>query len=152
MACAGVEANEVAPGLFVGSAPSHGRHPFDVIVLAAEEYQPHASRFPGAQVIHVPLDDAPWRDMRRDEIISSVRTAEAVAAHLREGRRVLVSCALGFNRSALIAAIAMHEAYGTGADEIVARIRRARGLWALSNPNFEKLLRVAIDVKKEMRQ
>jgi hypothetical protein len=36
----------------------------------------------------------------------------------------------------------------TVADEIVARLRRARGRWALSNPNFEKLLRVVIDVKK----
>jgi len=34
-----------------------------------------------------------------------------------------------------------------GADEIITRLRRARGRWALSNPNFEKLLRVVIDVK-----
>lgn len=146
-----VDASEVSPGLYVGSKPPPGRHAFDVIVLAAEEYQPHATRFPGSQVIHVPFDDAPWRRMRSEEIAGAVRAGEAVARHLRAGRRVLVSCALGLNRSALVAAIAMHDVYGMGADEIIARIRRARGEWALSNPNFEKLLRTVIDVKKKAR-
>ena len=141
------EMREVIPGLYVGSKPAHGRHAVDVIVLAAEEYQPHATRFPGSEVIHVPLDDAPWRHMRPDEIAGAVRTGEAVARRLRAGRRVLVSCAMGLNRSALVAAIAMHDVHGMGADEIIARIRRARGEWALSNPNFEKLLRAVVDVK-----
>lgn len=142
------DASEVAPGLFIGSKPAHGRHPYDVIVLAAEEYQPHATRFPGVCVIHVPLDDAPSRSMRPDEIACAVRAAEEVAGHLRAGRRVLTSCAMGLNRSSLIAAIAMHDVYGMRADEIIRRIRHARGGWALSNPNFEKLLRVVIDAKK----
>ena len=137
-----VEASEVVPGLYIGSKPPHGRHAVDVIVLAAEEYQPHASRFPGAQVIHVPLDDAPLRQMRSDEIESAVSVGKAVAAHLRAGRRVLVTCAMGLNRSSLVAAIAMHTVYGMSADEIITRIRHARGAWALSNPNFEKLVRV----------
>jgi hypothetical protein len=39
----------------------------------------------------------------------------------------------------------MHDVYGgMSADEIVTRVRRARGRWALSNPNFEKLLRVVV--------
>lgn len=141
------DVDELVPGLYIGSAPAHGQHPVDVIVLAAEEYQPHASRFPGVELIRVPLDDAPSRQMRPDEIAGAVRTGEAVARHLRARRRVLVTCALGLNRSALIAAIAMHDVHGMEADEIIARIRRARGRWALSNPNFEKLLRAVIDVK-----
>lgn len=146
------EASEVAPGLYVGSKPAHGRHPYDVIVLAAQEYQPHATRFPGAHVIHVPFDDAPWRAMRPEEITGAVRTGQMVARHLRAGQRVLVSCAMGLNRSALVAAIAMHDVHGMDADEIVARIRRARGAWALSNPNFEKLLRVVIDTKIDAKR
>ena len=144
-----LDASEVAPGLYIGSKPAHGRHPFDVIVLAAEEYQPHASRFPGSEVIYMPLDDAPLRDMRPEEIAGAVRAGHAVARHLRAGRRALVTCAMGLNRSSLVAAIAMHEVHGMSANEIITRIRRARGTWALSNPNFEKLLRVVIDVKKE---
>lgn len=142
------EVSEVAPGLYVGSKPPPGHHAgVDVIVLAAMEYQPPAHLFPGTEVIHAPLDDAPGRHMREDEIALATKAAERVARRLRAGRRVLSSCAMGLNRSALVAALAMHEVYGMRPDEIVARLRRARGAWALSNPNFEKLLRVVIDVR-----
>jgi len=141
--------SEVAPGLFVGSKPAPGRHAcVDAIVLAAIEYQPPADLFPGAEVIHAPLDDDPRRPMREDEIATATRAAGRVARRLRAGRRVLSTCAMGLNRSALVAAIAMHDVYGMGADEIVARLRRARGPWALSNPNFERLVRVVIDVRR----
>lgn len=139
--------SEVVPGLFVGSKPAPGRYPdLDVIVLAAEEYQPPAHLFPDVEVLHAPLDDAPDRLMRDDEIATAMRAADRVARRLRAGRRVLCSCAMGLNRSSLVAAIALHDVHGMSPDAIVARIRRARGPWALSNPNFEKLLRVVIDV------
>lgn len=141
--------SEVAPRLFVGSKPPTGHHEdVDVIVLAAMEYQPAADRFPGVEVLHAPLDDDPTRSMRQDEIALAAKTAERVARRLRAGKRVLSTCAMGLNRSALIAALAMNEVYGMDADEIVRRLRGARGAWALSNPNFEKLLRIVIDVKR----
>ena len=144
------EVSEVAPGIYIGSKPPPGRHQgIDVIVLAAIEYQPPAHLFPGTEVIHAPLDDAPRRPMTRDEIAIATAAAKRVARLLRSGRRVLSTCQLGLNRSSLVAALAMHDVYGMSADEIVARVRRARGAWALSNPNFEKLLRVVIEVKKE---
>lgn len=140
--------SEIAPGLFVGSKPAPGRYEgIDTIVLAAMEYQPPAHLFPGTEVIHVPLDDAPGRRMRADEIADASKAAERVARRLRAGRRVLVTCQMGLNRSALIAALAMHEVYGMSADEIVKRLRRERGSWSLSNPNFEKLLRVVVNVR-----
>ena len=141
--------SEVSPGLYVGSKPPPGRHEgVDAIVLAAMEYQPPAHLFPGTEVIHAPLDDAPGRHMREDEVEIATKTADRVARLIRSGRRVLSTCQMGINRSSLIAALAMHDVYGMNADEIVAKLRRARGAWALSNPNFEKLLRVVIDVKK----
>jgi len=144
-----VDASEVIPGLFVGSKPPPGKHGgVDAIVLAAMEYQPPAHLFPGVEVIHAPLDDAPGRRMREDEIVTAAHAAKRVAKLLRQGRRVLSTCQMGLNRSSLVAALAMQEVYGMSADEIVVRLRRARGRWALSNPNFEKLLRVVIDVKK----
>lgn len=140
--------SEVAPGLFVGSKPDPGRHAcVDVIVLAAEEHQLSADLFPGAEVLHAPLDDDPSRSMRADEIGIAARAAARVARRLRAGKKVLCTCAMGLNRSSLVAALAMQDVWGMGADEIVARIRKARGMWALSNPNFEQLLRVVIDVR-----
>lgn len=144
--------SEVVPGLYVGSKPPPGRREgVDVVVLAAMEYQPPAHLFPGTEVIHVPLDDDPSRQMREDEIVEATRAAGRVARRLRAGRRVLVTCAMGLNRSGLVAALAMHEVHGMGADEIVERLRRARGKRALSNPHFEKLLRVAVDVRRSSR-
>lgn len=141
--------SEVAPGLYVGSKPPPGRHEgVDVVVLAAMEYQPPAHLFPGTEVIHAPLDDDPRRQMREDEVVSAARAADHVARLLRAGRRVLVTCAMGLNRSGLIAALAMADVYRMSADEIVSRLRRSRGLMALSNPNFERLLRVAVDVRR----
>jgi protein-tyrosine phosphatase len=99
-------------------------------------------------VLHAPLDDDPSRQLREDEIALAVKTAGRVARRLRAGRRVLVTCAMGLNRSALIAALAMHDVFGMEADEIVTRLRSARGAWALSNPHFEKLVRAVVDVKK----
>ena len=141
--------SEVVPNLFVGSKPSPGRHEgIDTIVLAAMEYQPPADLFHGAEVLHVPLDDAPDRPMREDEIAAATKASSRVARRLLAGRRILATCAMGLNRSSLVAALAMHEVYGMGADEILSRIRRARGAWALSNPNFERLLRVVVDVRE----
>ena len=141
--------NEVAPGLFVGSKPALGRHAcVDAIVLAAMEYQPPADSFPGAEVLHAPLDDDPQRPLREDEIVVATKAAGRVARRLRAGKRVLVTGAMGLNRSALIAALAMHDVFGMSADEIVGRLRGARGAWALSNPNFERLVRVVVDVKQ----
>jgi protein-tyrosine phosphatase len=144
--------SEIVPNLFVGSKPSPGQHEgFDTIVLAAMEYQPASELFPGAEVIRVPLDDVPNRPLREDEIADATKVGSRVARRLRAGRRVLVTCRLGLNRSGLIAALAMHEVYGMSADAIIARLRRARGVWALSNPNFERLLRTAIDVRDGKR-
>ena len=142
-------ASEVAPRLLVGSKPPPGRHDgVDVIVLAAVEYQLPSHLFPDTEVIHAPLDDDPRRPMREDEILIATRAARQVARHVRAGRRVLCSCQMGLNRSSLVAAIAMHEIWDMAADAIIARLRRARGDWALSNPNFEKLLRTVIDVRR----
>lgn len=142
--------DEVAPRLFVGSKPPPGRHAdYDTIVLMAIEYQPPAHLFPGSEVIHAPIDDSPNRPMRDDEMVTAVETGHRIARRLLAGRTVLSTCAMGLNRSALVAAIAMHEAYGMNADEIIRRLRAARGEWALHNPQFEKLLRTTIAVKKE---
>lgn len=140
--------SEVVPGLFIGSRPPPGRHPdVDVIVLTAMEYQPRADAFPDVEVLHVPLDDDPRRPMHKEEIVAALRGGRRVARRLRDGRRVLVTCAMGLNRSSLVAALAMSEVYGMSADAIIERVRAARGPWALSNAYFEKLLRVTIDTR-----
>jgi protein-tyrosine phosphatase len=144
-----LEMSKVARRLYVGSKPIPGPHEgIHVIVLAAKEHQPSAAWFPGSEVIHAPFDDDPRRPLHEEEIVTVFKAARRVVGHLQAGRRVLCTCAMGLNRSALVAALAMHEVFGTSADGIIYDIRRARSEHALTNPHFERLLRATIDAKR----
>jgi len=121
------------PWLAQGSAPPPGaRIPFDVIVLAAEEYQPE---LPGYEVMHVPLDDGPppsAQDRAR------IRTAaREIARKVRAGKRVLVTCWQGRNRSGVLAGLALVE-LGLPRDRAVRRIRAYRN--GLTNPYFRAMV------------
>lgn len=117
-----------------GSAPAFGaRLPFDTIVLAAKEYQP---RLPGYETIHMPLDDGPEPDPITQAQIRA--TAHAVAQRVRAGRRVLVTCWMGRNRSGVISALALVE-LGLSCERAVRRIMRLRK--GLTNPHFVEMVR-----------
>jgi protein-tyrosine phosphatase len=126
--------DRVAGGLWMGSAPDPSSHlDFDTLVLCAKEYQPRG-KFSGLEVIHVPLDDS-GVPMLPQEKHGAMVAARQVAMRLREGKRVLVTCAAGLNRSGLVSALAMGMLGATAAVAIES-VRRARGPRALSNPYF----------------
>jgi len=117
-----------------GSAPPLDlRAPFDVVVLAAEEYQPN---LPGYAVMHVPLDDGPPPDKLTRMRIR--RAARNVADHVRLGNRVLVTCWQGRNRSGVIAGLALVH-LGVPREQVVHRIQRLRD--GLRNPYFRAMVR-----------
>lgn len=137
-----VDASRVAPGLYVGSRPQPGLYRWlGVIVLCAKEFQPPSYMYPGVMVVHVPLDDDPTRAMRPDEIALAVSTARTLARCLQAHQRVLATCRMGLNRSALIASLTMQMAYDMSPDETIKRIRSVRGPFALRNPGFRWLIR-----------
>jgi len=139
------DASRIVEGLYVGAAPPPGNYVgrFDVIVFAAEEYQPPAAAFPGVRVRHCPFDDS--SDPTANDLMTAWTAAEAVARDIRRGRRVLVTCQMGRNRSAFVAALALHMVTGApGADMLMlVRSRRtdALGIQALSNSAFRRYLR-----------
>lgn len=119
-----------------GSKPPIGVPlPFDVVVLAAYEYQPV---MPGFHTqLHVPLDDdfeEPVSAIDRARIQSAARS---VANHVRAGRRVLVTCHHGRNRSGVIAGLALVE-LGVPGREAFRRIRHLRD--GLTNPHFKRMV------------
>lgn len=63
-----------------------------------------------------------------------------VANHWRAGRRVLVRCQAGLNRSGLIVAKVLIDAGGTP-DEVIRHMRTKRSKFVLCNTNFESFLR-----------
>jgi protein-tyrosine phosphatase len=108
---------------------------FDLVVSLATR----AGYGPAEGVEHVVLRLAdaaidPATAARVDEVAG--RVADAV----RDGRRVLVRCSGGLNRSGLVAASALVE-LGRTPDEAISLVREARGPWALTNPGFVAHLR-----------
>lgn len=114
--------------------PVDVRLPFDVIVLAAWEYQP---LLPGYEVIHVPLDDTNDPPPTPGDRARIHAVARLVADHIRAGRRVLVTCHHGRNRSGVIAGLALVD-LGVAPGEAACRIRHLRD--GLSNPHFHRMV------------
>jgi len=129
----------VLQNLAQGSAPigdSSIAENFDTVVLCAQELQD--IRLPGLEVIHAPFDDS-GPPPTREEVVLAWNAAKRVAKRVRAGRRVLVTCAMGRNRSGLVTGFVLRM-LGLDASQAVNVIRIARGPKALSNPHFVKLL------------
>jgi len=136
----GIDATEISPRLYQGSMPQPGddlkRCGFDLLVLAAQEYQPEERMFHGVRVLHAPMDDA---TLSSGEWIQAVRVARQVAQAVRRGKTVLVTCAQGRNRSGLIVAVTLHLLTGESGGRIIRGIQ-ARRRNALTNESFVRRL------------
>jgi hypothetical protein len=130
--------NEVVTGLFMGGHDVRSQSPtacvvddeFDLVVslTAREGYGPA----PGVEHVVARLADA---------VLDSPNAARVgelgslVAAAVQDGRRVLVRCSGGLNRSGVVVAEALVQ-LAHSPDEAVDLVRAARGPWALTNPGF----------------
>ena len=131
--------DKVAPRLYQGGKLDARKayQPFTMIVLCAEELQPRLTRFRG-KVIRGGIDDTLWPNEREKKFAFSA--ASKVAAELRRGGRVLVTCAAGWNRSGLVTGLALCMSTRMHPNEIVRRIQAARGEHALSNRTFKQIV------------
>lgn len=130
-----VDITEIAKNLYQGSAPTDGaellRRGFNVVVLTAEEFQPPDFWYRGLEVVR-----APMRDTRpsRGEVELAHQAARVVADRLRAGKKVLVTCFAGRNRSGWVTALALIE-LGVAPKDAIARIRSRRPM-SLMNDSF----------------
>lgn len=122
---AAADRDRVGPRLYVGAhhIDVSWLDGFDVLVLCAEELQDApegaAERM---KVLRCPLaDDRPTRRER----LRAWGAAQALNQERLRGRRVLVTCAQGVNRSAWVAALALWQ-QGLPASSAVATIRKRR--------------------------
>jgi protein-tyrosine phosphatase len=138
-------ATEVYPGLWVGAAPPPGHYwaRVDVMVFVAKELpRPDPKRYPGVVVRWYPFDDS--MTPSESDIEQALRGARAVSEDLAAGRKVLVTCQMGRNRSAFVAALALHILTGASGRVALRQVRMRRkdavGVRAISNPAFQKYL------------
>lgn len=113
-----------------------------MLVLCAAERQPPSTRFPGVRVIRCPLvdEERPLKPAERAALIRAVREVKSAVTYRK---RVLVCCAAGVNRSALVAALAVKQMTGFGPNNVLTLIRERRAWRCLSNKVFEDMIRAS---------
>lgn len=131
--------SQITSSIWQGSAPTTTWdtvavcRDFDVLVLCAQEHQPDAAAFPGVEVLHVPFDDS--GTPHPSDFTTAESAALVVANRVRKGKRVLVTCWLGVNRSGLVTALSLYALTGMSGKAAVAHVKERRPI-ALRNPAF----------------
>lgn len=138
----GTTANEIIPGLWMGGKPPVGpglSKYIDVLVLMAKDFQPSSKLFPDITVLHAPMTDD-HNGMPAGDSDTAMNTAMRVAKLVKQGKRVLVTCWAGRNRSGLVTALALMLLKKMNPDQAVGLIRAARSELAMRNPHFNNML------------
>lgn len=130
------------PKIWQGSRAmlSYGRlKHFSMLVLCAEEVQPPRGHFrDDLRVVRCPLvDDGSPLSLNEQALAS--HTAMEIARSAARGRRVLVTCNMGLNRSGLVSAMAIHRLTGSSGVTCMAIVARRRP-GALQNRAFRSFL------------
>lgn len=131
------DVSNIAPRLWLSAMPPLDRDlpAFDLLVLCAADMTRDRLPFRG-RVLRCPLP----RTLTIYDIRRAITAARAVAAALREGRTVLVSCATGHDASALVAALGLGLATTMSPSAIVALIRGRRSSDCLQQPQATQVL------------
>lgn len=114
---------------------------YDVIVLCAEELQPEGDSeraYRPTRLICAPNDDSGNEFSKEQATIADVAARQATKEYA-QGRRILVSCAQGRNRSGLVMALILHRVFGMSGEKAI-RVIRAKVPTALTNQEFVKFL------------
>lgn len=133
--------NQVALGLWIGQSPSAAEmlNGFDLVVNL-EDRAPFLQENRGVmpRYIWAPMEDCDIQT--KPEMPDQIRfLASLVNLALMGGKRVLIHCIAGLNRSGVVSARALI-GQGFSAEKAIAAVRRARGEFALCNPSFEEWL------------
>ncbi len=132
-----IDASNIVQRLWVGSKPKPEADlpKVDVHVLCARVVQPEMANFHG-RVINCPMQDG---FLTEAELRLALHTSASVSSALAGKQRVLVTCAMGLNRSALVAGLALGRFTRLSAEQIIALIKKRRA-GSLYNQHFQALL------------
>ncbi|GAB2726151.1 protein-tyrosine phosphatase family protein [Streptomyces bullii] len=140
--------SEIVPGLWMGGHQFQGETGRLELAVVRDEFDlvqtllrlPGHGPGPGVEHHVWPIPDGP---LDGTQLAGVIRLAEAACEALEEGRRVLVRCYHGYNRSGLVVAHALMR-QGGSADAAIRLIRARRSPWALHNALFVEYLRAGL--------
>ncbi len=134
-----MELYEIAPGLFMSGSLAKSMDYLERGVSAVinlkeipDSYLPKKLHW--GLYVHWPIEDGPMPDAPMVR-----RLAKFIVGLVEDGRKVLVHCHGGNNRSGLVVARTLIE-QGMSAEEAIERVRQGRGPTALSNQQFVEWL------------
>lgn len=138
--------NRVAQGSYPKPIKDHfGK--FHTIVFCAEELQPAVKGIPAdRKAVYCPMDDNFYRPVSLEEVGVLMALARQLAGEAKAGRKVLITCAQGVNRSGLLTGMTVMNLTGCTGNQAVDEVRRLRKprnpeFMVLGNPMFERVLR-----------
>lgn len=144
------------PGLWMGGHEFRGpsgqlefavvRSEFDLVqtLLRLPGHGPD----PGVEHHVWPIPDGP---LDGTQLAGVIRLAQAAAEALDDGRRVLVRCHHGYNRSGLVVGHALIRR-GRSAEQAIRLIRSRRSPWALHNELFVDYLRAGLSTARLLEE
>jgi protein-tyrosine phosphatase len=140
--------NEIVPSLWMGGhvygngTPAIVGDEFDVVLsLYLRDGHGPSSR---VEHHHAPIPDGP---LLPEQIEAVIRLAGIATTAVRDGRKVLVRCHSGYNRSGLVVAQALL-GLGYTVNDAIFLIRYRRSKWALHNSLFVDYLHSGLDVAR----
>lgn len=113
----------------------------DVLVLCAEEHQAKGLQAPpGKHIIRLGFDDDTYRPIPPEAGKIFHAHAQQLGKAALSGRKILITCAMGLNRSGLITALTLMHGYRMRPSQAIGLIRNRRSKDCLCNPMFEQWL------------
>jgi len=108
----------------------------DLFIHCAGEIEPNVPNA-ASEIIWLKLDDS--RPITTKELSLAYAAASRAADEIRAGHKVLISCAHGINRSALVAGLTLKQLGWTG-ERAIRLMRRRRSKWILPNQEYVSIL------------
>ncbi|MFE9770922.1 protein phosphatase [Streptomyces sp. NPDC005931] len=148
--------DEIVPGLWMGGHEFRGRSGQLESAVVRQEFDlvqtllrlPGHGPDPGVEHQVWPIPDGP---LDGTQLAGVIRLAEAVCEALDAGRKVLVRCYHGYNRSGLVVAHALVRR-GRPAEAAIRLIRARRSTWALHNDLFVAYLRAGLPTARLLEE
>ncbi|MEU5316954.1 dual specificity protein phosphatase family protein [Streptomyces sp. NPDC021056] len=148
--------SEIVPGLWMGGHEFRGHSGQLEFAVVRDEFDlvqtllrlPGHGPDPGVEHHVWPIPDGP---LDGTQLAGVIRLAQAASDALDEGRKVLVRCYHGYNRSGLVIAHTLIRS-GCSAEEAIRTIRARRSPWALHNDLFVDYLRAGLPTARLLEE